>query len=161
MLFFHLSPLAGEFYIRNYKKTDMSVFLETLSHILGISLKIPLILKSHGSYLKIYFFQWWTWQFLILSGKAKLKHWFSYETIHLIRQKRRLYLHIKSSPSPSLFRKYRSLSDTVCSMTRRDTRTYTERICQDFTTNPRKFWAWVNSSKGRRTPIPPITVNGT
>ena len=33
MLFFHLSPLAGEFYIRNFKKTDMSVFLETLSHI--------------------------------------------------------------------------------------------------------------------------------
>ena len=79
----------------------------------------------------------------------------------MIQQKQHLYLRSKSSPSPFLFCKYHSLSDTVRGMTRRDTRTYTERICQDFTTNPRKFWAWVNSSKGRHTPIPPITVNGT
>ena len=44
-------------------------------------------------------------------------------------------------------------------MTRRDTKIYTERICRDFSKNPRKFWAWVNSSKGRRTPIPSITAD--
>ena len=88
--------------------------------------------------------------------KWKLRHWFSYKTIHLIRQKCCLYLHIKSShsPSPSMMYKYRSLSNTVQGMTRWDTKTYTEEICQGFSKNPRKFWAWVNTSNGKRTPIP-------
>ena len=55
--------------------------------------------------------------------------------------------------------KYRSLSDIVCGMTTQDTKTYTERICQDFS---RKFWACMgvmNTLKGRCTPIPSITVD--
>ena len=56
-------------------------------------------------------------------------------------------------------RKYRSLSDIVRGMTRRDTKIYTERICRDFSKNPKKFWAWVNTSKDRRTPIPSITAD--
>ena len=96
-----------------------------------------------------------------MSVFLKLKHWFSYEIIHLIQQKRRLYLRIKSfySPPTSLMRKYRSLSDIVRGMTRRDTKIYTERICRDFSKNPRKFWAWVNTLKGRCTPIPSITAD--
>ena len=54
--------------------------------------------------------------------------------------------------------KYCSLSNIVRGMIRRDTKSYTERICQDFLKNPRKFWAWVNALKGRRTPIPSIIV---
>ena len=94
--------------------------------------------------------------------KKKLNHWFSYETIHLIRQKRRLYSHIQSSapPLPSLLRKYRSLSNIVCGMTRWDTKAYTKKLLR-FSKNPRKFWAWVNPSKGRHAPIPPVTVSGT
>ena len=41
-------------------------------------------------------------------------------------------------------------------MTRQDTKTYTEKICQGFLKNPRKFWSWVNTSKGKRIPIPSI-----
>ena len=34
-----------------------------------------------------------------------------------------------------------------------------ERTCWDFSKNPRKFWAWVNTSKDRCTPIPSITAD--
>ena len=70
------------------------------------------------------------------------------------------YLRINSYSSPltSLMHKYHSLSDIVHCMTGRDTKTYTERICRDFSKNPRKFWAWVNTLKGRHTPIPSITA---
>ena len=44
-------------------------------------------------------------------------------------------------------------------MTRRDTKTYRERICQGFSKNPKKFWAWVNTLKCKRTPIPSIIVD--
>ena len=94
--------------------------------------------------------------------KYKLKHWFSHETIHSIRQKRHLYLHIKASshPSPSLLSKYRVLSNNVRRLTRRDTKLYTDKVCQDCHKNPKKFWSWINSSKGKRAQIPPITVSG-
>ena len=40
-------------------------------------------------------------------------------------------------------------------MTRSDTKIYAE-ICRHFHDNPRKFWNWINSSKGRRNPIPTL-----
>ena len=46
-------------------------------------------------------------------------------------------------------------------MTRQDTKTYTEEICQGFSKNPRKFWSWVNTSKGKHIPIPSIIDDGT
>ena len=57
--------------------------------------------------------------------------------------------------------RYRSLSNTVQGMTRRDTKTYTEEICQGFLKNPRKLWALVNTSNGKHTPIPSIIDDGT
>ena len=53
------------------------------------------------------------------------------------------------------------MSNIVCGMTRRDTKTYTEKVCQSFSKNLRKLWAWVNTSKGKCTPIPSITDDGT
>ena len=41
--------------------------------------------------------------------KRKLKHWFSYETIYLIQQKRQLYLHIQL-PTPPLHQCYESIT---------------------------------------------------
>jgi len=37
---------------------------------------------------------------------------------------------------------------------------YTDKVCQDCHKNPKKFWSWINSSKGKRAQIPPITVSG-
>ena len=125
----------------------MSVFLETLSHIpWHITENVTDIDESWQMFKDLLFsvveiprFKW---------RKRKLKHWFS---IHLIQQKRRLYSHIIQSstpPLPSLLRKYRSLSNIVRGMTRQDTNL--KLIQKKLSKNPRKFWAWVNSSKGRR-----------
>ena len=45
-------------------------------------------------------------------------------------------------------------------MTRRDTKLYTSKVCQDCYKSPKKFWAWINSSKSRHAQIPPITAVG-
>ena len=41
-------------------------------------------------------------------------------------------------------------------MTRSDTKMQAEKIYHHFHDNPRKFWNWINSSKGRRNPIPTL-----
>ena len=143
----------------NYKRANLSSLLDTLSHI-------PWTIIESANDIED---SWQQFKDLFLTAvevtvprvrwrQKKLKHWFSYDTIHHIRQKRRLYLRIKSSSSPSalLLLKYRRISNLVRHMTRSDTKVYAEKICQHFHDNPRKFWNWINSSKGRRNPIPPL-----
>ena len=123
-----------------------------------------MILRILGSSLRTYF---WTAVEVsvprVRGRRRKLKHWFSYNTIHQIHKKRQLYLHLKSSssPSPQLLLKYRRVSNLVRHMTRSDTKLHAENICHHFHDNPRKFWSWVNSSKGRRNPIPPLLSDDT
>jgi len=71
----------------------------------------------------------------------ELKHWFSQETIHLIQQKRHLYLHIKPLPHPSLslLSKYRALSNKVCGLTRRDMKLYTDKVVMIVTRTRKKL----------------------
>ena len=66
---------------------------------------------------------------------------------------------LSSSPSPSLVSEYRRVSNEVRSKTRYDTKQFTESLCKDFSKDPKKFWNWVNSSKGRRDPIPALVDN--
>ena len=68
----------------------------------------------------------------------------------------------KSSATPpsALLLKYKSISNKVRRLTRLDTKQYTEHICQQYFRNPKKFWSWVNSSKGTRKPIPTLMHNG-
>ena len=49
--------------------------------------------------------------------------------------------------------KYRHVSNQVWSKTRH----FTESLCKNYSKDSRKFWNWVNSSKGRRDPIPALT----
>ena len=147
----------------NYKRADMSVFLETLSHVPWHIIESVSDFEESWQLFKDLFFSVLDISIPRLKWKkSKLKHWFSQETIHSVRRKRRLYLRIKSlpNPSPSLLSKYRTLSNKVRSMTRRDTKLYADRVCQDCYKNPKRFWAWLNSSKNSRTQIPPITVAG-
>ena len=37
---------------------------------------------------------------------------------------------------------------------------FTESLCNNFCKKSRKFWNWVNASKGRCNPIPALTDNG-
>ena len=140
----------------------MSAFLETLSRVPWHIIESASDIEESWQLFKDLFFSVVDMTIPCVKWKkSKLKHWFSHETILSIRQKRRLYLHIKSlpSPSPSLLSKYHTLSNTVRRMTRRDTK-LTNKVFQDCYKNPKKFWAWLNSSKGRRAQIPPITVAG-
>ena len=71
----------------DYKKADMSVFLETLSHIPWHIIENATDIEESWQLFKDLLFSVvdmtiprFKWK------KRKLKHWFSYETIHLIRQ---------------------------------------------------------------------------
>ena len=145
----------------NYKKADLSLLLDTLSHI-------PWTIIESASDVED---SWQQFKDLFLTAvevtvprvqwrQRKLKHWFSYDTIHHIRKKRQLYSRIKSSSSPSALPllKYRRVSNLVRSMTRSDIKIHAEKICQHLHDNPRKFWSWI---KGRRNPIPPLFNDDT
>ena len=40
-----------------------------------------------------------------------------------------------------------------------DTKHFAESLCKNYSKDSRKFWNWVNSSKGRRYPIPALIDN--
>ena len=89
--------------------------------------------------------------------RSRMKHWFSYETIHLIRLKRRLYNQMIKSPNSDVIRfRYRCISNLVRSKTRKDTEDYILTLSKSYFDSPKIFWRWLNSLKGRRTPIPPL-----
>ena len=147
----------------NYKKADLSLLRDILSHV-------PWNINEDTGNIEE---SWQLFKDLFMSAvnmsvphvqwrRKKLKHWFSYQTIHLIRQKRRLYLHIKSYTTPSsvLLPKYRSITNKVRCLTRLDTKQYSEHICQQSFRNPKKFWSWINSSKGICNPIPTLIHDG-
>ena len=148
----------------NYKKADLVLLNETLSHIpWNIIEQCDTIEESWMLFKDLFFgavdiavprLKW---------RRKKLKHWFSYDTVHLIRQKRRLYCKIKSMSSPSqyLLSKYKRVSNQVRNNTRMDTKQFTESLCKNYSKDTRKFWNWVNSSKGHHNPIPAITDHDT
>ena len=109
----------------NYKKADLSLLVDTLSSIPWTVIESACDIED----------SWQQFKDLFLTAVEvtvphvrwrcrKLKHWFSYNTIHQIRKKRQLYLHLKSSssPSPQLLLKYRRVSNLVRHMTRSDTK---------------------------------------
>ena len=85
--------------------------------------------------------------------KSKMKHWFSCDTIHLIYKKRHMYQHLQKfqrlrhSPPPELLAVYRKLSNRVCFLTRLDSHNYAESLSKQYSSNPKKFWSWLNSSR--------------
>ena len=126
----------------NYKKADLSLLCDTLSHVSWN------IIESTGDVKE----SWQLFKDLFMSTvnmfvphvqwrRKKLKYWLSYQTIHLIWQKWQLYLHIKSYATPSsvLLHKYRSVSNKVRFLTRLDTKQYSEHICHQYFYNPKKF----------------------
>ena len=86
----------------------------------------------------------------------KLKHWFSYDTIYLIREKHCMKL--KKKHSAKLLSEHKQLRNKVRYITRMDTRTYSESLSKHYFFNPRKFWSRINLYKCRRHPIaiPPV-----
>ena len=86
---------------------------------------------------------------------------FTKDTLYLIHKKRRIYFKLKRSPTPYLTNYYKKLSNLVRAATRQDTGDYAESISNSSFTHPKRFWRWINSSKGYRSPIPPLYVKGS
>ena len=92
--------------------------------------------------------------------RTKLKHWFSEETLHLIRVKRRLYRKMKHSNSDVVKSKYKAVNNLVRSKTRQDTADYISSLSNSYSVSAKKFWNFVNSVKGCRQPPPPLNCSG-
>jgi len=146
----------------NYKKADFNLFREVLSHI-------PWDITRDSDDIE---YSWSLWKDLFFSAvnqcvptiswkRKKMKYWFSDTTVSLIHKKRQLYLLKKRAPSQLIAARYRKISNIVRHLTRYDTKHHVLNICDDYSNNPKKFWSWVNRSKGYRNPIPSIVCDDT
>ena len=94
--------------------------------------------------------------------RSRMKHWFFYETIHLIRLKHRLYNKMIKSPNSDVIKtRYKCIRNLVRSKTRKDTEDYVSTLSNGYFDSPKIFWRWLNSFKGRRSPLPPLLHNDT
>ena len=145
-----------------YRKQTCLVYLRHYLMFHGILLKLHAdsIESSWGLFKDLFFTAVDSFVPKLRWRLKKFKHWFTYDTIHLIRKKRRLYLQLKKKDSATLLTEYKQLRNKVRYLTRLETRKYSESLSNQYVSNPRKFWSWINSSKGRRNPIPPLRSDG-
>ena len=70
-----------------------------------------------------------------------MKHWFSYETIYLIRLKHCLYNKMIKSPNSDVIKtRYKCISNLVRSKTRKDTEDYVSTLSNGYLDSPKIFW---------------------
>ena len=147
----------------NYAKADFQLFHDTLSHVPWDS-----VIDYDSDIDSV----WSQWHDLFLSvadsciprvrwRQRKMKHWFTDHTLHLIRQKRRVYRSLLLSPNDHLHNKYSKLSNLVRASTRKDTQDYVQAISGSYFTAPKVFWSFVNRARASRSPLPAINVNDT
>ena len=144
-------------YLYNYHKADIDLLCNTLHHVPWNCISSSDVEDA-----------WTLWKDMFFGAvdvavpkvrwkRPKMKHWFSYDTIHLIRLKRRLYNRMIKSPTSDVIRsRYKHMSNLVRSRTRKDTEDYISTLSRSYFVSPKPFWRWLNSFKGRHTPIPPL-----
>ena len=65
--------------------------------------------------------------------RSRIKHWFSYENIHLIRLKHRLYKKMIKSPNSDVIKtRYKCIRNLVSSKTRKDTEDYVSTLSNGY-----------------------------
>ena len=148
----------------NYKKADFCAFLEVLSRVPWSQLNFDDDIETAWTCWKDFFaavdsiIPKTRWK------QSKVKHWFTPDTLHLIRVKWRLYRKMKCYCSDSNKSKYKAVSNLVWSKTRQDTVDYIAILSKNSnSTSAKKFWNFVNSVKGNRQfppPPPPHVVWG-
>ena len=109
----------------NYKKVNLSILFDILSHVpWNIIETVDDVEESWQLFKDLFWSAINTCVPRLQWRRKKLKHWFSYQTIHLICKKRRLYLRMKSfvTPSSVLLLKYKRISNQVRRLTRLDTK---------------------------------------
>ena len=106
----------------NYKKADFCKFCETLSSILWEMAESGDIDSWWESWKDLFFAAVNTDISSVRWHRSRMKSWLTATTIKAIRLKHTVYHKMKRSASDSLFKKYRSLRNLVCKLTRRDYR---------------------------------------
>ena len=66
---------------------------------------------------------------------------------------------MKKVNSDHLKQRYKALSNLVRFKTRQDTKSYVSSLSQSCSVSTKKFWRFLNSVKGRHSPIPPLKHN--
>ena len=147
-------------YLYNYHKADFNLFCDTLHYMPWDCIPSSDVEEAWSLWKDMFFGAVDVAIPKVRWRRSKMKHWFSYNTIHLIRLKRRLYNRMVKSPtSDVLRRRYKHISNLVRSYTRKDTEDYVSTLSKSYFDSPKMFWRWLNSLKGRRTPIPPLLHN--
>ena len=63
---------------------------------------------------------------------------------------------MNKNPSSTNLKKYCEISNVVRSKTRNDTKQKAVMLSQNSSSYRKQFWAWLNSVKSNRSPLPPI-----
>ena len=114
----------------------MSGLLETLSHVPWNTIEAADSIESSWGLFKYLFFTAVDSFVPKLRWRLKkFKHWFTYDTIHLIRKKRRLYLQLKKKDSATLLTEYKQLRNKVRYLTRLEARKYSESLSNQYFSN--------------------------
>ena len=101
-------------YLYNYHKADLNLFCDTLHHMPWNCISSSDVEEA-----------WSLWKDMFFSAadaaiprvrwrRSRMKHWFSYETIHLIRLKHRLYNKMIKSPNSDVIKtRYKCIRNLV------------------------------------------------
>jgi len=109
----------------NFKKADFCALQVLLSHIPWDQLDLESNIEDTWTRWKDLFFM--TVDFIIPKSQwkpKKLKHWFTNDTLYLVRVKQHLYQKMKRNNSETNCHKYKAVSNLVRSKTRQDTMDY-------------------------------------
>ena len=61
------------------------------------------------------------------------------------------------STSDVIRSRYNYISNSVRSQTRNDTEEHVSSLSKDYFDTPKPLWRWLNSHKGNRSPVPPLS----
>ena len=91
--------------------------------------------------------------------KSKVKHWFSHDTVHLIKMKHRLHNCMIKSPE-GIKSRYKRISNLVRFKPRKDTELHVSSLSNKYFDSPKPFWRGSTLSKVRnRSRTPPLLQN--
>ena len=144
-------------YLYNYHKADLVLFFDTLHHMPWNCISSSDVEEAWSLWKDMFFGAADAAIPKVRWRRSRMKHWFSYETIRLIKLKHLLYNKMIKSPNSDVIRsRYKCISNLVRSKTRKDTEDYVSTLSKSYFDSPKIFWRWLNSFKGSHTLLPPL-----
>ena len=145
-------------YLYNYKRANFEYFESLLSRVPWNTIDFESDIETSWAMWKDLFFS--VIDLTIPKTKwkqRKVKYWFGSDTISLIHQKRKLYRIMKHRCTDANVKKYKHISNLVRRKTRADAKQHVSLLSNLQSSNPKQFWRWINSIKGYRSPLPPLS----